>query len=770
MDLRLAGTDETVNERQVGIGLSLAFLALISIGIGVGYFGVSSMRTLLADTRAITENEWGDLRLAEEAFDVSNQNGHLNVLILESTDARELDTLLLRRDENSSRITAVLDRLKPRVNSEKEQDLLNAVLATRAAYTESYEQTTNLLLKRKNRRLAQEMWTKATFPLFLRYHLAWSEFVEFQTEEMDVRLRKGTARYVTALDMTIRFWVSGTLLAIGIAVFVVWRVGAETKRRRKAEADILAVSERTRVAEELAASRQMLQSILDAIPQRVFWKDKNCTYLGCNRPFATDAGLDRPAEIVGKNDFDLAWAQVAEVYRADDKLVMAEGSAKLNFHERQTRPDGSVLWLQTNKLPLRDHDGNVVGVLGTYEDITARRHAEKELRLTKASLENASVAVFWTDRQARIVYANETARLSLGYSREALTSLSIRDISSQFSEAAWNASWEECKARGSITFENQHKSNDGRVFPVEVTANYVEFDGQEFMFAFARDLTEKRELESQLRQAQKLEGIGQLAAGIAHEINTPTQFVADNLTFLRDSWKAIHHLLELYRATIRSAPETPSPEIKDAERGCDLEFIVAEVPRAIDQSLDGAGRVAKIVRAMREFAHPDSADKTVTDLNKCVESTITVARNEWKYVADLVIELDETLPPVSCYPGDINQVILNVLVNAAQAIKEKVKEGEKGQITVRTRRRDRLAEISVRDTGPGIPEAARTRVFDPFFTTKPVGKGTGQGLSLAYTLIVKKHRGKIWFETEIGCGTTFFIDLPIEESSSMGEN
>ncbi|MFY9911832.1 MAG: PAS domain S-box protein [Candidatus Sulfotelmatobacter sp.] len=526
------------------------------------------------------------------------------------------------------------------------------------------------------------------------------------------------------------------------------------------------ITERRRAGKELLASRQMLQSILDAIPQRVFWKDRNSIYLGCNRPFATDAGLDRPEEIVGKSDFDLLWKEVANLYRADDKMVMERRVPKLGFQERQTRPDGSVLWLQTCKLPLLDLEGKVTGIVCTYEDITERRRAERELWLTKASLENASAGVFWIDPQAHIVYANEAACRSLEYSRDDLVSLSVPDIDPGFPPDAFAKLWEECKTRGSVTIDSQHKTKRGRVFPVEITASYLEFDGQEYSFAFVRDISERRKLEAELRQAHKLEGIGQLSAGIAHEINTPTQFVTDNLTFLRDSWKATCKLLELYRSTIREAAGTLSSAvgaaINEAERDLDLDFIVTEVPHAIEQSLDGAQRVAKIVRAMKEFSHPDSAEKTNTDLNRAIESTITVARNEWKYVAEMKTEFDKALPAVQCYPGDINQVILNVLVNAAHAIKEKVSNDKKGLITIRTCKRGEFAEISVTDSGAGIPEAIRTRIFDPFFTTKEVGKGTGQGLSLAHSLIVKKHAGKIWFETEIGRGTTFFIDLPIK--------
>ena len=172
---------------------------------------------------------------------------------------------------------------------------------------------------------------------------------------------------------------------------------------------------------------------------------------------------------------------------------------------------------------------------------------------------------------------------------------------------------------------------------------------------------------------------------------------------------------------------------------------------------------------MKEFSHPDSADKTATDLNKTIDSTITVARNEWKYVSELVKDFEDNLPAVVCYPGDINQVVLNLIVNAAHTIKEKVRDGEKGQITVRTRKRSDCVEISVTDTGKGIPEAIRNRVFDPFFTTKEVGKGTGQGLALAYTVVVKKHGGKIWFESEVEKGTTFFVTLPTLSLDSSEE-
>jgi signal transduction histidine kinase len=220
----------------------------------------------------------------------------------------------------------------------------------------------------------------------------------------------------------------------------------------------------------------------------------------------------------------------------------------------------------------------------------------------------------------------------------------------------------------------------------------------------------------------------------------------------------------MYRAAVRDYLQDASPAtaaaLADAEKKGDLEFITDEIPRAVVQGLDGARRVASIVRAMKEFSHPDSAAKTETDLNKGISSTIMVARNEWKYVAEVITDFDDALPPVICYPGEVNQVILNLLVNAAHAIKDQMKDHGKGKITVSTKKRDDCVEISISDTGTGIPEEIEARVYEPFFTTKDVGKGTGQGLAFAHSVVVKKHLGKIWFETEAGCGTTFFIQLP----------
>lgn len=523
------------------------------------------------------------------------------------------------------------------------------------------------------------------------------------------------------------------------------------------------ITERKRNEDKL----QQLSIAVEQSPNSVVITDPQGTITYVNRKFTELTGY-HPDEAVGRNPRILNSGRVSsDVYRAMWSTIKQGHEWRGEFCNK--KKNGEIYWEAAAITPITDLNGEITHFLAVKEDVTERKRTEKELRQMKFSLEHASDAAFWIDPQARIVYANAAACRTLGHSREELLTLSIPDINPLFPREVWAEFWERLKTQQSMTFETQHQTKQGRHFPVEVTTSYLEFDGQEYCFSFTRDITERRVLESHLRQAQKLEGIGQLAAGIAHEINTPTQFVTDNLTFLRDSWTSIRQLIDLYRVSLTKAagiPPTVATAIEEGERSCDLDFVMAEAPRAIDQGLDGVRRVARIVWAMKEFAHPDSTDKTATDLNKSIESTITVGRNEWKYVAEVTTEFDETLAPVVCYPGDINQVVLNLVVNAAHSIKDKLKDGEKGQIKVCTRQRGDFAEISVTDTGTGIPEAIRSRVFDPFFTTKEVGKGTGQGLALAYTVIVKKHGGKIWFETEAGRGTTFYIHLPLESADS----
>lgn len=274
------------------------------------------------------------------------------------------------------------------------------------------------------------------------------------------------------------------------------------------------------------------------------------------------------------------------------------------------------------------------------------------------------------------------------------------------------------------------------------------------------------EKERRLQQAQKLEAIGTLAAGIAHEISTPVQFISGIQTFFCESLRNMLDLVHACRAVLQDGTADKAQArdaLRAAEEKIDLPFIEQELDNAITMTGEGFDQVTKILGAMRDFSHMGGADKTKSDLNQAIESTVTLTRNEWKYVADLKLDCEPNLPMVFCQAGEIKQVLLNLIVNAAHAIAA-VSGGraqEKGLITIRSRRDDGHVVISVSDTGTGIAASIRDRVFDPFFTTKEVGKGTGQGLSMAYATVVKQHGGTLTFETEEGKGSTFYVRLPL---------
>jgi PAS domain S-box-containing protein len=305
-------------------------------------------------------------------------------------------------------------------------------------------------------------------------------------------------------------------------------------------------------------------------------------------------------------------------------------------------------------------------------------------------------------------------------------------------------------------------------YPVEGNMHHFESrivcGGEEEALVIVRDMTDRKHLEAQLALAQKMEAIGQLTAGVAHEINSPIQYIGDNLQFLRDAFQSILGVTGQYRACLGTAlPE----ELLRREKECDMEYLRTEVPKAIAQSLTGIERVTRLVSAMRTFSHQGPSRREPADINASIQATATISRHEWKYVADLETHLVADLPPVPCIIDQINQVILNMIVNAADAIREAIAAGltSKGKIDITTQKQADFVQITIADTGIGIPSAIRHRIFDPFFTTKPVGKGSGQGLTIAHDIIVNKHGGQIQVNSVEKKGTTFVIQLPLESRS-----
>jgi len=391
---------------------------------------------------------------------------------------------------------------------------------------------------------------------------------------------------------------------------------------------------------------------------------------------------------------------------------------------------------------------------------------------TRQILESMPSPLISVDREGQVSEWNQAAERVLGISAIDAWGHRFDELDIAWDRAAVTRAISECRStRQPVRVDEvRFRRPDGGDGVFGITVAHVQTcdDTDEAFLLVVSDITEHRMLQIQLAQAQRLESVGQLAAGIAHEINTPTQFVSDNARFLQNAFPKLQDLLARYRQLLDVCRAGPAPaelldDVEAAVRKVKPDYLLEQIPGAITDSLEGLERIAKIVRAMKDFSHPGQQGLCAADLNKAIESTVTVARNEWKYVAEMKLDLDPALPHVLCMLGDFNQVILNIVVNAAHAIADAGGDSGqgKGTITVTTREADGQAEIRISDTGPGIPEEHRDKIFDHFFTTKPVGKGTGQGLAMARRVIVEKHHGTLTFETEVGRGTTFIIRLPV---------
>ena len=411
----------------------------------------------------------------------------------------------------------------------------------------------------------------------------------------------------------------------------------------------------------------------------------------------------------------------------------------------------------------------------------ASRKLERKSIEINAILENIRAGILLCDEHGRVRRANRAAELMFGLAaeefeeREAVSLLQNADAQSLDASSVGGDVAELSAAREDMIGQR----SGGETFPLELAIAELEIENRPHTVWICRDISrrkkaaqEKEDLENELAQSQKLESLGVLASGIAHEINTPVQYVTDNVNFLQDASRDLEVVLELYGKLVEQCSKIDSlhgivEEVKKAEEEADVEFIREEAPEAFSHAADGLVQIAKIVSAIKTFAHPGTEDRTEININEALETTITVCRNQWKYVADLTTDFQEDIPPLPCFPGSLNQVMLNLIVNAAQAIEEAGEE--RGTIVVKTREIGGAIEVSVSDTGCGIDPEHQGKIFDPFFTTKEVGKGTGQGLSLCYNIVHQKHSGAISFTSEMGTGTTFKVSLPLNAADAERE-
>ena len=530
--------------------------------------------------------------------------------------------------------------------------------------------------------------------------------------------------------------------------------------------------------------RKMLRTLIDNIPDFMYVKDAESRFVVANTHLARVHGVETPEKLLGKTDFDLYPRELAKAFYEDEQSVIRSGQPLYNREEKGLDGAGNEIHILTTKVPLRDGKGQLIGLAGVGRDISARKKMEDALREAEEKyrgiFDNAVIGIFQSTPGGRFLSVNSSMASTFGYESPEEMIATVTDISLQF--------YVEPKRReeflyrmntigGVHNLDSETFRKDGSKIWVSMSVRTIFQDGVPAHYeGMCEDITERNLLRAQLLQAQKLESVGQLAAGIAHEINTPTQYIGDNVRFLKDGFQDLEGLLGTYERLLQAAVDNTLSremiqEASAAVERADAGYLIQEIPKAIEQTLEGVTRVSKLVSAMKEFSHPGSKEKVPLDLNHAIESTITVARNEWKYVADLKTDFDTSLPLIPCQPGEFNQVILNLIVNAAQAIADAVRKGrtEMGLITVRTRNCREWAEIRIQDTGSGIPLNVRTRIFDPFFTTKEIGKGTGQGLAIAHSVVVDKHGGSIRFETEEGKGTTFIVCLPHKDSAIAGK-
>lgn len=425
----------------------------------------------------------------------------------------------------------------------------------------------------------------------------------------------------------------------------------------------------------------------------------------------------------------------------------------------------------------------LIGLIGLWFgsrrlDIRLKEQIKMESALHdfKMSLDEIDESVMMFDsNNMELFYANQGACNLLGMREEKMKGIPLPELIKEDQRYLFYTHLKPLfqQDEESFTVETLFLKPNGEEVPVEMHISYVvpRLNAERFLLV-VRDITERKlsekekdTIQTQLLHAQKLESVGQLAAGIAHEINTPAQYVSANVDFFAESFTDIKEFIDSLKAKAQES-QISKEELENALDDMDWPYLMDEIPSAINQSKDGMGWISSIVLAMKEFSHPGGKNKSKENLNKIIQITTTVCRNEWKYIAKLKTNFDDQLPMVPCMKDELGQVILNLIINASHAIAGKHESYDKtkliGTITITTKIEDGFAVISVNDDGNGIPEKIRNRVFDPFFTTKEVGKGSGQGLAICRDVIETKHDGSLTFTTETGQGTTFYIKLPIE--------
>jgi len=563
---------------------------------------------------------------------------------------------------------------------------------------------------------------------------------------------------------------------VPIEVSVAW---VELESRARALVLVRDVSERRQAEAALALSERRHRELLARSPASFGILSSDATWLYANPAMAE--ALQRSSgelfgrllqEVVGPEDQE----EVRELLARSGEGERAEGLLRVPAAGGGLR----TLLFRITRFRQEDHrEALLCGATDVTEQIEARLRLEAAHGHLNEILAALPSILIGFDHRYRVRHWNPTASAVLGPGAEEALGREIHALPIDWPWPRLRRAADACLCEHTTRHldDLSFRRPDGSDGLLSLTLTSLDDPegGSGHVLLVGLDVTERRALERQLGQAQKLESIGQLAAGIAHEINTPIQYVGDNVGFLREGFEDLAEALEAFEALAARCREAGlAPEelarVDEAVEQADLPFLRKEIPQALEQSADGLQRVTRIVRAMKDFSHPGAENSCAVDLNQCLESTATVARNEWKYVSELETRLDADLPLVEGRPAELNQVFLNLIVNAAHAIGEVVGDGgrEKGRIVIASRPLGDEVEISVSDTGCGMSDAVRERLFDPFFTTKEVGRGTGQGLAIAHQ-VVERHGGRFEVESAPGEGSCFRLYLPVRAEGAASE-
>jgi len=521
----------------------------------------------------------------------------------------------------------------------------------------------------------------------------------------------------------------------------------------------LDISDRKQTEEALVVANRMLRLVLDTIPVYVFWKDTACRYLGCNQPFAENAGFSDPEALIGLDDYELVWYKQAPAYRRDDRAVMTTGQARLNFEEKQTTANGKTVWVQTSKVPMRDGQENIIGLLGTLQDITESKRAREELQRLRNYLSNIidsmPSVLIGVDNQMRVTQWNKQA--------EKQTGLPFEKAHKQPLESAYPRLADELdRIKAAIEDRKVHRNlkiprpyQGGTQFE-DITIFPLEADGTEGAVIRLDNVTEQVRMEEMMIQSEKMLSVGGLAAGMAHEINNPLAGILQNTAVLEN----------------RLFGELPANHKAAEKVGIDLAALrqyldMRSLPTMLENIRSSGNRAAAIVKNMLSFARKSDLVVSSHDLGALLDQTIELAQTDYDMKKhydfkqiQIIREYDQTAPPVPCESSKIQQVFLNILKNGAEAMADNAGEKTSPMFVLRVKDDDAWVRVEIEDNGPGMDEPTRRRIFEPFFTTKPVGKGTGLGLSVSYFIITENHGGKMDAHVVDDGGTRFIIQLP----------